>query len=190
MQVLNIFKSKENSAMKTLKILLVLAAVILSGFSRNSQKTEKGVTVPFKFDGIIITNPSAGYTICTPPADPSKNIPLIAHARTGWLQGHQSHGGQLITEKSTYTIISCNTNFTTGTNTAMIEGVNTVANGDTYTYTSRMEVNIGSKDLILFITLTGGTGRFEGATGYATLTGVHVEGGIPVSGWGFLTFPK
>jgi hypothetical protein len=46
--------------MKTLKILLVVVAVILSGFAKDSQRTEAGVTKTVKFDGVIITNPSAG----------------------------------------------------------------------------------------------------------------------------------
>jgi len=176
--------------MKTLKVMSLLAAVALSGFSGNSQGPDKGVTLPFKFDGVIITNPSSGLTVCTPPADPTNGIPLITHARTGWLQGNQSHGGRLITEQSTWVISDCNTSFSNGINTSHITGENTVANGDSYFYTCIMEVNIYSTDVLLYITVTGGTGRFENATGFATLTGVRTESGIPVSGWGFLALPK
>jgi hypothetical protein len=173
--------------MRTLKILLLLVAVILSGFSRDSQRTEAGVTKTVKFDGVIITNPSAGLTVCTPKGDP---YPVIAHSRTGWLQGHQTHGGKLITELSTWEISSCNTDFATMLNTSQIAGVVTVANGDSYSFTCIMTVNIVSNDVILNITVTGGVGRFEGATGQMTLTGIHTEGGIPVSGEGFMNFPK
>jgi hypothetical protein len=173
--------------MRTLKILLVLVVVLLSGFAKDLQRTEAGVVVPMKLEGVIITNPSAGLTICTPVGDP---YPTIAHSRTGWLQGHQTHGGKLITEQSTWEISSCSTNFTTKLNTSQIEGVVTVANGDSYYYTCIMIVNIVTNDVILYITATGGVGRFEGVTGQMTLTGIHTESGIPISGEGFLSFPK
>jgi len=175
--------------MKTLKILLVLVAVILSGFSRDSQtgKTETGVTKTVKFKGVIITNPSAGLTVCT-PAGPG--IPTIAHSRTGTLQGYQTHGGKLITELSTWEISSCNTNFTTMLNTAQIEGVVTVANGDSYSYTCTMTVNLVTNAVILNISVTSGVGIYEGATGEIMMTGIHSESGIPVSGEGLINFPK
>lgn len=179
--------------MKTFKILLVLVAVIFSGFSKESQSdendflkkgTDSGVLIPMKFDGVIITNPAAGSTVCT-PAEYG-----IAHSRTGWLQGNQTHGGKLITERSTWEIISCSTNLATGLNTSQIVGVNTVANGDSYNYTCTMLVNIITNDVIINMTATGGVGRFEGVTGQMTLTGIHTENGIPVSGEGFLSFSK
>jgi hypothetical protein len=125
--------------------------------------------------------------VCTPEGDP---YPTIAHARTGWLQGHQTHGGNLITEQSTWELSICSTNFTTGLNTSQIKGIVTVANGDSYHYTCIMIVNIVTQDVILNITVTGGVGRFEGVTGQMTLNGIHTESGIPVSGEGFLSFPK
>ncbi len=168
--------------MKTLKIFLVLAAVIISGFTKDSQGIEKGVTVPIRFDGMILTDPSAKITC---------DDGIIQHASTGWLQGQQSHGGRLITEQSTWVISGCNTDFSTMMNTAYIAGVNTVANGDTYTFTCTMNVNLATGELILHVTFTGGTGRFAGVTGYATYTGVHSpSGNHPVSGWGFLNFPE
>jgi hypothetical protein len=173
--------------MKTLKILLVLVAVILSGFSRDSQRTEAGVTKTVKFDGVIITNPSAGLTVCTPLGAP---YPTIAHSRTGTLMGHQTHGGKLITELSTWELSSCNTDFTTMLNTAQIEGVVTVANGDSYSYTCIMTVNLVTQAVILNITVTGGVGIYEGATGEIMMTGIHTESGIPVSGEGLINFPK
>ena len=177
--------------MRTLKILLVLVAVILSGFSRDSQRTETGVTVPQKFKGTIILNPSAGLTVCTPLSIPGQEFPpTIAHSRTGWLEGNQTHGGKLITEQSTWELFSCNTDFTTKLNTSQIEGVNTVANGDSYSFTCIMTVNIITNDVILNVDVTGGVGKFEGVTGQMTLTGFHTESGIPVSGGGFLSFPK
>jgi len=173
--------------MKTLKILLVLVTVIFSGFSKDLQRTEEGVVKPVKFDGMIITNPSSGATVCTPTGTP---YPYIAHARTGWLQGNQTHGGKLITERSTWEISSCSTDFTSGLNTSQITGVNTVANGDSYFFTCTMIVNIFTNDVILNINFTGGVGIFEGVTGQMSVTGIHTESGIPVKGEGFMSFPK
>ena len=175
--------------MKTLKILLVVVSVILSGFAKDSQRTEAGVTKTVKLDGVIITNPSAGLTVCTPPAVPDQ-IPLIAHSRTGWLQGHQTHGGKLITELSTWELTSCNTDLTSMLNTAQIEGVVTIANGDSYSYTCIMTVDLVTQSVILNITVTGGVGIYQGATGQMTFTGVHTESGIPISGEGLINFPK
>jgi hypothetical protein len=173
--------------MKTLKILLLFVTVILSGFSNDLQRTEAGVVKPMKFDGFIITNSATEETVCTPTGDP---YPYIAHARTGYLRGNQTHGGKLITERSTWEISSCSTDFTTGLNTSQITGVNTVANGDSYFFTCTMLVNIFTKEVILNINFTGGVGIFEGVTGQMSLTGIHTESGIPVRGEGFMSFPK
>jgi len=173
--------------MKTLKILSVFVIVILSGFSKDLQRTDEGVVKPVKFDGMIITNSASGATVCTPMGDP---YPYIAHARTGWLQGNQSHGGKLITERSTWEIFSCNTDLSTGLNTSQIAGVNTVANGDSYSFTCTMIVNIFTNEVILNINFTGGVGKFEGVTGQMSLTGIHTDNGIPVRGDGFMTFQK
>ena len=60
----------------------------------------------------------------------------------------------------------------------------------TFFFTCIMIVNIVTNDVILNINVTGGTGRFEGATGPMTLTGIHTESGIPISGEGYMSFPK
>lgn len=173
--------------MRTIKFLLVFVAVILSGFSKDSQSSKPSVTVPLKFDGVIITDRSSA-TVCTPAGAP---YPYIAHARTGWLQGNQSHGGRLITDQSTWTILDCQTDFTSHINTAYIEGVNTVANGDSYPYTCIMLTNIVTMEVTLNVTTTSGTGRYEGSTGQMVLKGVNTNSGsIPVSGWGSITFNK
>jgi hypothetical protein len=174
--------------MKTMSIFLLMLAMIFCGFTKDSKSMRAGVTVPTRFDGVIIQDYST-LTTCTPTGDP---YPDIAHASTGWLQGTASHGGRLITEQSTWIITSCNTDFARMINTSIIEGVNTVANGDSFFYTATMEVNIAisSHPVILDITITDGTGRFEGVTGHIILTGFHTEAGVPVSGWGSLTFPK
>ena len=75
-------------------------------------------------------------------------------------------------------------------NTAQIEGVVTLANGDSYSYTCIMTVDLVIQSVILNITVTGGVGIYQGATGQMTFTGVHTESGIPISGEGLINFPK
>jgi hypothetical protein len=174
--------------MKPLKILLLLLAMIFSGFSKDSNIPNAGVTVPFKLDGIIIQNPSS-ETVCTPTGTP---YIYISHSRTGWLQGNVSHGGLLIPEKSKWTIYNCDTDFASMINTSYLEGVITVANGDSYSYTGTMlvDLTIASHPVTLNITVNGGTGRFEGVIGQIILTGSHTEAGVPIIGWGSLTFSR
>lgn len=169
-----------------MKILLVVVAVIFSGFSTDTQKN-KEVTVPMRFDGAIITDQTT-ETVCTPAGDP---FPYIAHARKGWLQGNVSHGGKLNAGQSTWTIFNCQTDFASKVNTSNIEGVNTLANGDLCYYTCIMLTNISTMEVVLNITFIGGTGRYMGVVGHAVLTGVNTGSGyIPISGWGSLTFAK
>jgi hypothetical protein len=174
--------------MKTLRILLVFVAVTLLGFSIDSQTggnaflkkgTKEGVVVPLKFKGVIIPNLSAVRTSCSGGGD---------HARYGNVQGNQTHGGVLITEESTYEIINCST--VGYTNYAQITGKNTVANGDYYNYTCNMTIDLATGFVKLDINISGGSGRFEGVTGNAVLTGYQGENDIPVSGDGTITFPK
>jgi len=170
--------------MRTLKILLVLVAVILSGFSKDSQKTEAGVVVPMKYWGTIFPDHSKGDIPCTPVEAG------ITHARYGYNQGHQTHGGQLIPELSTWEITGCSTDFATKLNVSQVEGVITVANGDSYSYTCIMIIDIVTKSVNINLTVTGGTGRFEGATGEIILNGGYDGNIIPISGEGFITFRK
>ncbi len=164
--------------MRTLKIILVLIAVVLSGFSKDSQRTKAGVAVPFRFEGVII--PDLSTPLCNG----------FGPHESGLLQGYQTHGGRLITEQSTWITSGCSIDFTTMVMTSTIEGVNTVANGDSYSYSCVMYTNIVNGSMTLNVTVTSGTGRFEGATGHTVLTGAFAEYGIPVSGWGSITFSK
>lgn len=172
--------------MKAFRIFLVIAFVIFSGFSRESQngRYKEGVVVPMKVSCVILPDAAGGILPCTP------NVPGVSLHNSGFLQGNQTHGGNLITEQSTWQILSCSNEFVTGgvINTAEIVGENTVANGDTYTYSCIMYTYIPAGRVILNITITDGTGRFEGATGYCVLTGVHTGSGIPCSGEGYITF--
>lgn len=176
--------------MKTLKILLVITFVIISGFSKDSQTdenmfpkngTDNSVTVPMKVWGSTIDN---GTDVT--PCDCWYGL---SHTRYGFLQGHQTHGGELNTYASTWEIKEC---WTSGwKNTSRIEGTNTVANGDTYNYTAIMIFpDFRDPNFTMDIDLEGGTGRFAGATGHVKCTGIHLLHTINFTGEGYITFLK
>ena len=167
--------------MKTLKILLVLLAVILSGFSRDSQRTEAGVTKSIKMCGQTID--TGGETICTPEQYG------ISHTQFGLLKGNQTHGGKIIPELSQWEITSCWTDLAAGFNYSDIHGTVTVANGDSYFYDCLMTVKISDYSVIMDINVTDGTGRFEGVTGQITCTG-RLNGVVTFCGEGSMNFPK
>jgi hypothetical protein len=167
--------------MKTLKILLVLVSVILSGFSKDSQRTEAEVVKTIKMCGQTID--TGGDLKCTPLEYG------ISHTQFGLLKGNQSHGGKIIPELSPWEITSCSTDLTTRLNISTIYGMVTVANGDSYYYDCIMTVNIDDKSVIMDITVTGGVGRFEGVTGQLTCTG-SLHNVVTFCGEGSMSFPK
>jgi len=178
--------------MRTLKILLVLVAVILSGFSRDSQTNENvflkkrtgaEVVVPLKYWGGTIPDLSSGRTPCTPEAYGASIV------SAGWLQGHQTHGGKLIPELSTWEIPSCT--FTGTESISQCTGTITVANGDSYNFSAIMVINPFTTVVTANVTINDGVGRFEGVTGQMTLNGTLGSGAVVTwSGEGFLIFPK
>lgn len=171
--------------MKTLKILLIIAAVMISGFSKDTQTdgTKDGVVVPFKFWGGTIPNLAGGLTVCTPVEYGA------AIVRLGLMQGHQTHGGKLIPELSPWEITSCISNGTESISQA--QGTITVANGDSYNYSGIMVINPSTRTVSATGNVTGGVGRFEGVTGEFTLNGTLGDYAVVTwSGEGFLTFPK
>jgi hypothetical protein len=93
--------------MKTMNIMLLLFAIIFSGFSIDSKSAKGGVTVPLKFDGVIIQNTST-QTDCTPL------FPGNSHSSTGWLQVISAW--RTTDYRTKYRIIkSCNTDLTNWT---------------------------------------------------------------------------
>jgi hypothetical protein len=169
--------------MKTLKILLLLGGVILSGFSIGPQTygTKEDVVVPMKFWLSIFPVHSTGDIACIPE---EAGITL---AKYGYLKGHQTHGGQFIPELSTWEITNCS--LSPGLSVSQVNGTITVANGDSYTWNCIMTISV-TGSVALDATITGGTGRFDGATGEIVLTGVFDEVEIPCSGEGYIHFLK
>jgi hypothetical protein len=167
--------------MKTLKVLLVLVAVILFGFSKDSQRTEAGVVKPIKMCGQTID--VGGETMCTP----SKYG--IGHTQFGLLKGNVTHGGKIIPASSPWEITNCSTDLTSRLNISTIYGTVTVANGDSFFYDCIMIVNIDDKSVIMNITVTDGVGKFEGVTGQMVCKG-SLNGVVTFCGEGFMNFPK
>ncbi len=179
--------------MKTLQILLVIAFVIISGFSKDTQTdenvfpkkgTDKYVTVPMKVWGTTIDDNSIPRVNCT-------GEPAMSHTGGGWLQGHQTHGGSFITSQSTWIIDNCES--AGFINTSYITGTNTVANGDSYNYSCTMEVVLAASPpfmVTLYIDIASGTGRFAGASGYVECHGYHNGEVITFTGEGTITFAK
>jgi hypothetical protein len=172
--------------MRTLKVLLVIASLIFCGFSRDSKtdlkkQPEAGVVKAVKICGQTID--TGGETICTPVQYG------ISHTQFGLLKGNQSHGGKIIPELSPWEITSCSTDLATKLNISTINGMVTVANGDSYLYDCIMTVNIVDYSVVMDITITGGVGRFEGVSGQVTCKG-SISDVVTFCGEGFITFPK
>jgi len=172
--------------MKTLKVLLVIAFVIFSGFSIDSQADVNGilnkgtkdeVVVPLKIWCVTVPNLVSGLNKC-------------GQAPTGLVQGHQTHGGNLIPEQSTWEITDCS--FSYPVLNSVLSGTNTVANGDSYDWTGTMEINVQDKNVTLDIEISGGNGRFEDAEGMCSLTGTIdlITRVINFEGEGYIIFTK
>jgi len=170
--------------MKTLKILLVVAFVIFSGFARDSQTngTKEGVGVPIKVWVTIFPDHSTGDIACTPEAFG------VSLARYGYNQGHQTHGGKLIPELSRWEITDCI--IANMQSISQVNAVHTLANGDSYSFTCVMIIDLVTKNVAINCTVTGGTGRYEGATGEITVQGGYSGNSIPCYGEGFISFLK
>jgi len=167
--------------MKTFKIMLVIVTMILSGFSKDSQRTEAGFVKPMKMSGQTID--TGEELMCTPV------VYGISHTQFGLLKGNTTHGGKIIPELSPWEITGCSTDLTTRLNVSTINGTVTVANGDSFYYDCIMIVNIDDQSVIMNITITDGVGRFEGVTGQLTCTG-SLDGVVTFTGEGYLSFPQ
>jgi hypothetical protein len=96
-----------------------------------------------------------------------------------FLHGNATHLGELIWQQSTLHHQSCNLSFATMQLTASVSGQMAAANGDLVYYSGNDVIDVtnlltgqGTTGSIQGTwTITGGTGRFEGASGSFTITG-------------------
>lgn len=129
---------------------------------------------PFKveFYTTVDTDPSIPPTPCT------GDLPGLANAGY-FLHGTASHIGEIKPEQSRGQDVTCDLSFATFLLTITVAGQIAAANGDLIYYTGNDEINVfnlltgsGTTGAITGVwTITGGTGRFEGATGSFAIDG-------------------
>lgn len=135
------------------------------------QRSNKAV--PFKATLESSLNPGNLLTEC------SGDIPEFA-IPDHFLAGNATHFGKLIETLSTLHHDDCNLSFATLTLTTTVSGQLAAANGDLVYYTgedvidvSNLLLNLGTSGTIEGTwTITGGTGRFEEASGTITIDGI------------------
>lgn len=176
------------TAMKKIK-LIALAVIFLAACKKESDEinpssndqTESGlnvtaqkakVTRPFSLNLSTTADTSASPTPCTGD--------LTGFATPGqFLHGTASHCGKVDATQSRLQDVNCNLSFTTAILTTSIAGQLAAANGDLIYYTGNDEINVynlltgsGPTGTITGVwSITGGTGRFAGATGSFTING-------------------
>jgi hypothetical protein len=173
-----------------MKKLVIISSIVLI------VACKKGSDVPATETNLQSTNQANGNGPVTRPftaslqssIDPDPSIPptpcsgdLPGWANPGhFMHGTASHLGELKWEESRLQDVSCNINLATAQLTTSIAGQFTAANGDRVFYTGNDVIDItnlltqggttGSFNGTW--TITGGTGRFAGATGSFTVNGL------------------
>ncbi len=154
------------------------------------------VTRPMKVDFYSSVNLASPSLTCTLPGVP------FGIANSGYfLHGKSTHLGLINSETSMGQDGSCNLNGTTFILSTTTAGQIVAANGDKITYTGNDAIDLnniifhgGTTAAITGLwTITGGTGRFDGATGSFTINGivnVAAPGGptFSVTGVGTITY--
>ncbi len=144
--------------------------------SKSGQKSQ--VTRVFKgeFQASIDPDPSNSPIVC------AGDIPGFAIPVRFLLNGNATHVGELIEQQSGFQHASCNLSVSTMQLTTTIGGQLVASNGDRIFYTGHDVIDVsglltgqGTTGTIQGVwTITGGTGRFEEASGSFTING-HVD---------------
>ncbi len=154
------------------------------------------VTRPIKLVLYSSVNPASPTLTCTLPGVP------FAIANSGYfLNGYATHLGQINSETSMGQDGSCNLSGSTLILTTTTAGQIVAANGDKITYAGDDEINLvnviingGTTAAITGLwTITGGTGKFAGATGSFQINGIvdlATTGGptFSITGEGTITY--
>jgi hypothetical protein len=174
------FKNKTIIQMK--KIVIALLVILLAGCERENKFFEpeeipdgyfnldlKKAEISKQHKGWFTTQAdfSKPFTICA-PAEYGVELP-----GSGWMEGHETHGGKLVTELSTWTITSCYLGPGPSELTEIVEGKHTLARGDYYVYHGSITVDSTNGHLEGEIFITSGTGMYENVTGYVKLDGLQ-----------------
>ena len=151
------------------------------------------VTRPFSVNLFtsVDTNPAI------PPTPCSGDLPGFANAGY-FLNGTATHTGLIQPSQSRGQDVSCNLSFATALLTTSVAGQIAAANGDLIYYTGNDEINVfglltgtsTTGTITGLWTITGGTGRFEGATGSFPISGPvdFVTGTFSFAGTGTITY--
>jgi len=133
------------------------------------------VTSPIKVDLYSTVNAASPALACTMPGVP------FGIANSGYfLHGNATHLGLINSETSMGQDGSCNLSGSTFILSTTTAGQIVAANGDKITYTGNDEIDLnniifhaGTTAAITGVwTITGGTGRFDGASGSFTISGI------------------
>ncbi len=170
--------------MKTLKILLVIAFVLFSGFSRESQTDEKPVLKLMKGTMCMSeTNVPRMTVIGTPVINPSTGqilVPELTMVGKAWLSGHATHMGNFIVGQSYMTGVTAHLDMNALSQRKIVlvadyTGRITGANGDYFGFETSIEIDATDESHRMITgtyTLTGGSGKLENARGSGDLNGI------------------
>lgn len=177
--------------MKTLKILLVIAFVIFSGFARDSQTDEKPTLKLMKGCMCMSEANVPRMLIQNTPVidvDGKTLVPPLTMVGEAWLTGHATHMGNFIGGQSSMTGVTAHLDMNALTKGKIVlvadyYGRITGANGDYFDFETSIEIDATDESHRIITgtyTLTGGSGKFENASGGGVLNGVipcwYVEG--------------
>jgi hypothetical protein len=173
------------------KVNIIILAIMLFTACKKENEISPTLTVQDDLSSgtnlakAIITRPfevnfttTADTSSSIPPTPCTGDLPGFAIAGL-FLHGAGTHIGKINPSQSTLQHVSCDLSFTTALLTTVIAGQIASANGDLIFYTGNDEINVfnlltggGTTGTITGLwTITGGTGRFTGATGSFSLNG-------------------
>ena len=139
--------------------------------SQINQRSEQARPFNANFSGAL--DPNSAPTACSGDLQP---LLLLDY----FISGNATHLGNLNAELSNLHHVNCDLSFATALLTTSVSGQLVAANGDAIFYTGDDVINVfnlltasGTTGTITGSwTITGGTGRFEGASGSFTINGL------------------
>lgn len=185
--------------MKTLRILIALAIIVVAGCAKDYTMDENMdspelknaiVPIPFKGELCMIGNQEDPLPVTAGPDGPV--IPAITMVRTAQLTGIQSHFGKLgdlSMMTGNWAYLDMGALPAKKLLVSEYEGITYGANGDYMTFITHTVIDVTDPDhktITGDYTITGGSGKWENVTGSGVLNGV-----LPcLTSEGVLIFPR